>query len=145
MTTVALPERLVDVRTGELVDATPENAADLLNIAREMRTRLLDLVKDCEAVLIAESRRQGTKTLHLAASTITVSGGTETVYDVGELGKLLGLGLPPDRFAELVQETVSYKIDARVAKQLEASNDAYAAVIRRARSVIEKPWRVSVR
>lgn len=142
---VATPDQLLDVRTGELVPATPENAVELLAAARDMRGRILALVKDCEAVLLDESRRQGTKTLHYGAGTATVTGGTELQWNLEILEQLRSRGLPEARYNELVVATVTYKVDARVAKQLEASNPAYAEVIRMARSEAAKPWRVSVK
>jgi hypothetical protein len=143
--TIAVPEMLLDVRSGELVEATPARAAEFIIAAREMRNRLLNVVKDCEAVLLDESRRQGTKTLRLAEGVATITGGSEWDWDIDRLTELLVYGLPAERFSELVVETVSYKVDARVAKQLEAANETYAAVIRSARTYVEKPWRVSVR
>jgi hypothetical protein len=142
---IIVPENLLDVRTGELVEATPGNAAELLFAARELRAKMMGLVKDCEAVLIDESRRQGTKTLHLPAGTAEITGGSALEWDLGTLIDLLELGLPEERYAELVVATTTYKVDARVAKQLEAANPAYAEVIQRARSTVEKPWRVSVK
>jgi len=142
---VAAPAELVDIRDGSLVPATPENAAELLTVVREMRNRMLGLVKDCEAVLLEESQRQGTKTLHLSGGTATVTGGSELAWDVSELTRLLAAGLPAERYDELVTETVSYKVNAAVAKQLEAANDLYGEIIRAARSYVDKPWRVSVR
>lgn len=144
-TELVLPEALVDIRTGELVPATPEKAVELLAVARDMRARILDLVKDCEAVLLEESRRQGTKTLHLPEGTAEISGGTALEWDIDELAKLLAVGLPDERYGELVVTTVSQKVDARVAKQLEAANPAYAEIIERARRQVPRPWRVSVR
>ena len=106
---------------------------------------MLDVVKDCEAVLLDESRRQGTKTLHLPAGTATISGGTELVWDFDTLEQLREIGLPEQRYRELVVETVSYKVDARVAKQLAAANPEYARIIEAAQSTVEKSWRVSVK
>jgi hypothetical protein len=142
---VVAPDGLLDVRTGELVPATPENAVELLAAARDMRSRILNLVKDCEAVLLDESRRQGTKTLRYGNTTATVTGGTEIVWNLDILQELRNRGLPEERYDELVVATVTYKVDARVAKQLETSNPAYAEVIRMARSEEPKPWRVSVK
>ena len=144
-TDLAVPQQLVDVRTGEMLPATPENAITLLLAAREMRSRILDLVKDCEFVLREESQRQGSKTLHLPHGTAVISGGTEIAWDLEELAKLLAVGLPDERYSELVITTVTYKVDARVAKQLEAANPAYAEIIANARTTVEKPWRVSVK
>ncbi len=142
---LALPEQLVDIRTGELVPATAENAAELIVAVREWRSRALDLVKDCEAVLLDASRREGTKTLHLEGATATITGGKELTWDLDALSALCVLGLPEARFNELVVATVTYRVDARVAKQLEAANPEYARVIQSARSYAEKPWRVSIR
>jgi hypothetical protein len=144
-TDLILPDNLLDVRTGELVPATPQNAAELLYAAREMRARMLSLVKDCEAVLLDESRKQGSKTLHLPAGTAEITGGTALEWDLGVLTDLLELGLPQDRYEQLVVASVTYKVDARVAKQLESANPAYAEIIERARSYVERPWRVSLK
>lgn len=146
-TELALPEQLLDVRTGELLAATPHNAVVLLAAAREMRQRILSLVKDCEAVILDESRRQGTKTLHIKGTqyAATVSGGTDYDWNFSALVELLDLGLPRERYHELVVETRSYKVDARVAKQLAAANPEYGRVIEAACTMVEKPWRVSVR
>lgn len=144
-TEVAVPQQLVDVRTGELVPATPEKAIELLEVAREMRALVLSVVKDCEAVLLEASRVQGTKTLHFDRGTATVTGGQELAWDLSLLPLLLDAGLPQERYDELVTATVTYKVSAQVAKQLEAANEDYAEIIRAARGYVEKPFRVSVR
>lgn len=143
--TVIVPDQLLDVRTGELVEATPAKAAELIVAARDMRGRLLDLVKDCEAVLLDESRKQGTKTLKFAGETATITGGQELIWNLDILLQLRDRGLPEDRYNELVVATVTYKVNAAIAKQLEAANPAYAEVIGMARSYEPKPWRVAVR
>jgi hypothetical protein len=144
-TELVLPDALVDLRTGEIVPATPSKAVELLGVARTMRAQILDLVKDCEAVLLEESRRQGTKTLHLPNGTAEVSGGTALEWDIDVLAELQAVGLPEDRYGELVVTTVTQKVDARVAKQLEAANPEYAAIIERARRYEPRPWRVSIK
>src|SRR5262245_34906783 len=113
---LAVPAELVDVRTGEFLPATPENAAELLVAARELRTKLMSLVHDCEAVLLAASRERGTKTLHLPAGVATVSGGSEVVWDISTLARLIAVGLPDERYGELVATVVTYKVNAAVAK-----------------------------
>jgi hypothetical protein len=142
---VETPVELLDVRTGELVEATPAKAAELLVAAREMRGRLMNLVKDCEAVLLDESRKQGTKTLHFEEGTATITGGTDLNWNLDILLELRNRGLPEERYNELVVATVTYKVDARIAKQLEAANPAYAEVIQMARSYEPRPYRVSVK
>lgn len=143
--TIPEPDTLLDVRTGELVEATPAKAAELLVAAREMRHRILDLVKDCEAVLLAESRREGTKTLHFESGTATITGGSELQWNLDILLELRKRGLSEERYNELVTATVTYKVNAAIAKQLEASNPAYAEVVRMARSYAQKPQRVNIR
>lgn len=143
--TDALPVELLDVRTGEIVEATPAKAAELMVAAREMRGRLLGLVKDCEAVLLDESRKQGTKTLHYPEGTATITGGQDLIWNLEILLQLRDRGLPEDRYNELVVATVTYKVNAAVAKQLEAANTEYAEVIGMARSYEAKPWRVSIK
>lgn len=142
---VIVPAELLDVRTGELVEATPAKAAELLVAAREMRGRLMGLVKDCEAVLLDESRKQGTKTLPFPEGTATITGGQELLWNLDILLQLRDRGLPEDRYNELVVATVSYRVDARVAKQLESANPVYAEVIAMARSYESKPFRVSIK
>lgn len=143
---VTVPTELLDVRTGEVVPATPAKAVELLGAARDYRQRVLNLVKDCEAVLLDESRRQGTKTLRYdGVGTAEVTGGTSLEWDLEVLLALRDLGLPEDRYNELVVATVTYKVDARVANQLAAANPAYSEVIERARSRVERPWRVSLK
>lgn len=142
---LSVPETLVDIRSGEVLPATPDNAVEMLAVVRETRSRLMLLVKDCEAVLLRESARRGTKTMHFPDGTATITGGQEVEYDQETLAELLTLGLPEDRWNELVTAKVEYKVNAAVAKQLEASNEEYAHVVRRARTIVPKPWRVSLR
>lgn len=141
----AVPLQLVNVQTGEVLEATPENAAEQLLKARELRNRLMGLVHDCEAVLLDESRKQGTKTLHLPAGTATISGGAAVVWDVEKLRELHNHHLPPERWDDLVTMIVTYKVNAAVAKQLEAANPEYARIVGEARGWEDKPWRVSIR
>lgn len=146
-TELAVPESLVDVRSGEVLPATPENALALLLAARDIRRRLLSVVKDCEAVLLEESRRQGTKTMHLPGGTVTVAGGpgSELVWDFEVLARLIAVGLPDERWQELVTVKTTRTVNARVASQLEAANEDYAAIIREARGRADKYWSVSVK
>lgn len=144
-TELVVPAQLVDIRTGELVEATPAKAAELLVVVREMRDRMMGLVRDCEAVLLEESARQGTKTLHFGRATATVTAGQELQWDLSVLPRLLVLGLPDERYNELVKTTISYKVNARVANQLEGANEEYAKVIGEARSYVETPQRVYVK
>ena len=140
-------EAILDITTGELVDpADAPKVAQALSNLREFKDGVVHAaIRACEEALLAEFERQGTKTLRFGKLEARCYGGQETDWDVEALHELLDRGLPHERFGELVKETVSYKVDARVAKQLEAANPDYAEVIRKARSERETPRRVSVR
>ena len=99
------------------------------------------------AAIVERSRILGTKTIHLhAGGKAEVRDGSETVYDVEVLeAELRALGLPEDRLAELIKETVTRTIDGKVARSVAAANPEYAAVIESARTVIERPSYVVIK
>lgn len=143
---VQMPTELLNPATGEVLPATPENAAVVLARVRDMRYRLLDAVKACEAVLIEESRRQGTKTLTISGLTASISGGSTVTWDVELLEKgLRAVGCPEERIADLVTETIEYKVNNTVARQLAAANPIYAEAIEAAKTRAESPVRVYVK
>lgn len=76
---------------------------------------------------------QGTKTMRAGDFVVKFSDSDEISWDVTELQKLRKAGLPEDRYAELVTEVVSYKVNGSVARQIEGSNPKYARIIKRAR------------
>lgn len=144
-TDLAVPEHVLNPLTGELVPAAETaRVADALKAMRSMRSSLLEGIKVAEAILRGESERQGTKTLRFGPTEVVVSSRAELVYDFEILRELLDLGLPEDRYNQLVKTTIEEKVDNRVARQLEAANPDYAAVIERARTRIEKGGSVSV-
>ena len=133
--------------TGELVplDDPPKVAAALEQV-RDLKRRLDDARAVLEDVLRVESERQGTRTLHLGGLDAVVTGGEKVEYDELELANgLRDAGLPEARLAELIVETVSYRVDQRVARSVAASNPAYAAVLERCRRLVATPWRVSIK
>jgi hypothetical protein len=141
------PELLLPF-TGELVDLRdPAQVAHALDQVRDAKRRLDELRTLLEELLRAESQRQGTKTVHLDGGlTAVVSGGSRAVYDGEQLGHdLEQAGLPAVRLVQAVHPLVEWKGDARVVKQLEASNPAYAAAIARARRIEPAAWRVTVK
>jgi hypothetical protein len=139
--------RVVLPLTGEVVDlGDPADVARGLARVRDLKTELDELRSLLEDVLRLESQRQGTKTLRLGDVEAVVSGGARTEFDAEALAEALrAAGCPEERIADLIVETVSYRVDARVAKQLEAANRAYAEAIASARTVEPAPWRVSLR
>jgi hypothetical protein len=134
--------------TGELIDLRePANVADKLDKLRDLKRQLDGLRELLETVLRLESKRQGTKTLHLEGGlTAVVSGGDRRVYDAEALADdLADAGLPPERVAEAVKAVVEWKVDQRVLNQLAASNPDYGQIIALHQRREEAPWRVSIR
>lgn len=132
---------------GEIVDLdNPNQVALAIDAVREAKRILDDIRAHLERELVDEARRQGTKTLHLAGLDAVITGGTRTEYDAHKLQLLLRHhGLPEPRIAEAVVEIVSYKPNAAVLKQLASANDDYADAIQASKSVVDVPYRVSIR
>ena len=133
--------------TGEVVALNrPAEVAGALDSVRDLKRQLDELRALLEGVLRLEAQRQGTKTLHLGRLDAVISGGQRSEYDPEELTLLLrAAGLPEERLAEAVVQTVSYKVDQRVLRQLAGANPVYAAAVKAALTVIETPWRVTVK
>lgn len=143
---LAVPEELLDVQTGELLPATPENAYRVLSAIREIEQRLRDVRSATTAYLVEESRRQGTKTLHASAGDVVLSGGTAIEYDPADLAEALRVaGCPEERIDEVVKAEVTYKIDRNVLRQLVGANPDYAAAADLAKREVQKPWRASAK
>ncbi len=146
MTEVAVPQMLVNVDTGEQLPATIENAAAVLNAARDMKKRMDDLIYATTLYLVSESTVRGTQTLNVGDVTVTLSGGEGTTYDAQDLMEALRVaGCPEDRIEQAVVATVSFKINRSVLRQLAAANPDYEAAIELAARTVEMPYRASVR
>lgn len=140
------PRELVDVRTGQFLPATPENAAHVILVAREMKQRITEVVRDAEAYLADLSRVQGTKTFHTDFGKIELAGGESVQYDPYALAVALrAAGCPEQRIEEVVVATVSHSVDRRVLRQLVAANPDYAAAAESASQKVETPLRASVK
>jgi signal transduction histidine kinase len=145
-TDLALPEDLLNPFTGELVPTGDlARVAATLDDLRGIRQKLNDAVAAFTEAVIAESRRQGTRTLQAAGVRLEVSADNTIEWDVEELLKLRDLGLPEARYNELVQQTVTFKVNGSVARQLEGASEEYAKVIDRARVRVPRKQYVSVR
>lgn len=132
--------------SGEIVALDdPAACAKALAALREFKRRVDGARADLEAALVHHAQHAGTKTLHLDGATVKVAGGEAVEWDVTVLLGLLDAGLPAERYAQLVREEVTYKVDARVAKSVEAAgNPEYARIIASARRTVSRPWRVTV-
>ncbi len=147
MTDLITIQHVLNPVTGELITASDVNGvAEAVKGLRALNAQIRDAIADATVILVEESRRQGTKTLALQDVTVEIRGGTETVWDIDNL--TLGLeaaGLPQDRLPDLIKTEVTYKVDARVAKQLAGANEDYAAVLESAKTTVEKPYYVRVK
>lgn len=140
------PRELLDVATGQLLPATVENAAIVLEAARAMKDRIQMVIRDAEAYLAEASREQGTKTFHVPGFKIELSGGESVSYDPEALAEALRVaGCPEERIAEVVVATVSYKVNRSVLRQLAGANPDYKAAAELAEVREEKPLRASVK
>jgi hypothetical protein len=133
--------------TGEYVELDqPGQVAVALETVRRLKRDLDEARVVLEDSLRFASERAGSRTLHLGDLNVVVSGGERIEYDELELAQeLRAAGLPERRMGELIVETVSYRVDQRVARSVAASNPAYAAALERCRRVVPAPWRVSIK
>ena len=133
--------------TGQVVNLRdPFEVAAALEDVREVKRQLDELRALLEGVLRLEAQRQGTKTLHLGSLDAVVSGGEKSDYDPELLTELLrDAGLPEERISEAIVETVSYKVNQLVLRQLAAANPDYKAAIELSKSTVPVAWRVTVK
>lgn len=137
---------LLDVRTGELLEPTVENAERVIVAARAMKAQVNEIVTEATAFLAEESARRGTKTLHGEGVTVTLTGGPGIDYDPTELRRELEFaGCPEDRIEAAVVMEVSYKINRSVLSQLAGANPEYKAAIQRAELEVDRPYRASIK
>lgn len=137
---------LVNVQTGERLPATVANAAVVLHAARAMKRRLDDVIADTTAFLLRESQTRGTRTLEAGREKIVLTGGATVEYDpVDLMDALREAGCPEARIMEAVEETVSYKVNRSVLRQLVAANGDYRAAVELAERTVEKPVRAAVK
>lgn len=143
---LAVQETFLDVSTGEVLPATPQNAAAVIAAARDLKSRCDQAIRDATRILVDESRRQGKKTFEAGGLRIELSGGPKTVYDAADLAEALReAGVPEERIDEAVKQEFTYKIDRAVLKQLAAANPAYAAAIEAAGRVEEDSFKAALK
>lgn len=136
---------LVNPSTGELIVATPENAAGLIPALRDLKRRIDETIRACSQLLVEASVEQGTKTLRYGKVTAKITGGPEVQWDVEFLREALTeAGCPEARIRDLIVEEISYKVKANVAKQLAGANPRYAEIVEAAKTMTDKPHTVSI-
>lgn len=125
--------------SAEVIDvSTPEGVTRALAEANLFYHELRRFQSAMKERLIAESDHQGKRILELAGRKVEVESAdtaVEITWDLAKLAVLLELGLPTERWAELV--TYSPSVDKRVANQL-SRNPEYKRIIDAA-SVERKP------
>jgi hypothetical protein len=133
---------------GQIVDLSDyEDSAFALATVRDLEQQLREIKGVLTDAIVDGARVMGTKTLHLKDGRVaTLSAGTETIYDAERIEDgLRALGMPEERIREVVQETVTYKVNAVEAKRVAGANEEYARVIDENSHQVQKPIYVSMR
>jgi hypothetical protein len=140
-----LPVEILNPVSGELVPAADlDRVTGALIELRDLRRRVSDAVAAFTDAVVAESQRQGTRTLTAGGVQVKVSAPDEIDWDLDVLDELRSLGLPDARFDELLVATVTYRVNGSVARQLAGASKEYAAVIERAKRRVPKRQYVTV-
>jgi hypothetical protein len=122
-----MSDRIV-MPTGEIVE--PEDLDGLIRAYRELKLQneanrdTMGAIRDCLAYL---SSQNGSRTLEAESGTAEITFRRKYTWHVDRLEKLKGMGLPPDRYAEMVRYVP--KVNVRVADQVARTNPEYAATI----------------
>lgn len=141
------PQELLNPLSGELIPATEiGKIADAVLQIREMELKLQNARRLFASVIIEESRRQGTRTLTGDGYRAEVSAPDELQWDIELLREgLTRLGLSEQRLNELIRQTVEYKVDGNVARQIASVGPEYKAAVEAAKSRVPKAQYVSVK
>jgi len=134
--------------TGEIVNlADPAACARAIEDLRDFSYRIQEIKGALMDALVAESKRQGTKTLHLPdGSKVEIKGGERAVWDAQQLeADLRSAGMPEERIREIVVEEVSWTVAAAKANQAARANPDYARAVEAARSTIETRPTVAIK
>lgn len=126
--------------TGEIISlADLGQCARALEDLRDLNYKLKEIKDTITDAVVSESKRQGTKTLHMAdGHKVEVRGGERTIWDAQQLeADLRAAGMPEERIRDIVVEEVSWTVAAAKANQAARANPEYAAAVERARSSVE--------
>jgi hypothetical protein len=137
---------VIDPFSGQLINVSdPATAAEFVYALRTSKNVIDKLIKQVTTAAEPAFRQAGTKTLRFGAIEMELKEPVSYDWDEEILHELVDAGLPEERYADLVKETVVRKVNQSVAKQLEASNEKYREIIERARTRVEKPPTLDVR
>lgn len=129
-----LPESVVNPMTGELVLLEdPATVAIYLDEVRQLEDKLRYVKRILGERLAEEYKVQGDN-LHLPGVTVEFSKKKEIRWDMNRLKDLKELGLPENRWHDLVRQTIETKVMAVEANKLAKANPEYRKVIEEARS-----------
>lgn len=132
--------------TGQIVSR--DNPEECLRVLMEIRTledRLRELKRDLKEAVVGYSRDVGNKTISFNEITASVIIPSATSWDIEVLEELIAAGLPEDRYQDLVQPEISYKVNGSVARSIAASNEKYGEIIDRAKTVIYREPNVTIK
>lgn len=140
-------DELIVPASGEIV-----NLNDVAEVARAYRSVIeienaLRSAKDTlRDALVAQKLIRGTGTFHVdGLGKVEVKGGNDLVWDAWALKRdLLEAGMPRERVAEIVVETIDARVSAVEAKKAASANPAYAEIVERHRTTSPKRPSVSV-
>lgn len=134
--------------TGEIIDLSdPVAVAKAYRVVLDLEAKLKAAKGTLASALVAQKTILGTGTMRFEglSGPVQVKTGTDTVYDpVAIKRELLAAGMPRERVAEIVVETVDYKVVAVEAKKAAASNPVYREIIERNRQEFPKRPTVTV-
>lgn len=137
---------LISPLTGEVIDTA--NPADLAGFVHETMGYVRAAYQAMEVakrLLACEAARQGTGTLHLGETAVTITP-PPWQWDVPELADgLRAAGCPEATVNEVIRETVEHKVDAKRADRLARANPAYRVVVERCRQRKDAAPTVTVR
>lgn len=88
----------------------------------------------------------GSKTIDIGRGLkARLSGGPEKHYDAEAIrDELREAGMPEERISQIVQETISYKVKAIEANRAARANPAYASIVERNTTEVERSYRITV-
>lgn len=132
--------------TGELVKTDDvQGLAQAILSLKERRNHLSDVITAFTDAAAAQSRLLGQRTFHYEGFTLEVGADTDLEWDVEALLQLRDLGLPEERYNELVTAKVEYRVNGTVARQIAGANPEFAAVIEAAKRRVPKRPSASVK